>query len=233
MAANWTATWQLSTGVDPGRLAAYNPWRASHQPFHWFVEFYGTMHKGGFDVIIGNPPYVEYRTIRRSYSVRGLATEQCGNLYAMMMERSLHLVTDGHVGMIVPVSGACTDGYAPLRELLTAAGDIVISHFNDRPARLFDGIEHSRLSILLLRIGSKARKVFSTTYNKWKSSERGTLFQRLAFVDSIGADSEGRLAKLGHSVEASILRKFNLAPVVVAPSGQRLPGASIFYTRET
>ena len=45
-------------------------WKTSHQPFHWFVEFYGIMHGGGFDVIIGNPPYVEYSKVRESYTLR-------------------------------------------------------------------------------------------------------------------------------------------------------------------
>ena len=219
-------------GVQLSNSDAYDAWQDSHQPFHWFVEFYGIMTKGGFDVVIGNPPYVEYRTIRDSYSVRGLTTETCGNLYAMMMERSLHMVTDGHVGMIVPVSGACTDGYAPLRELLTAAGDVVISHFNDRPSRLFDGIEHNRLSIILLKRGSETRKVFSTTYNKWQSSERDTLFQKLAFLDSTGAGPEVSLAKLGFPIEASILRKFHETPVVVGTFTSKSQQASIFYTRK-
>ncbi|MFZ4596387.1 MAG: Eco57I restriction-modification methylase domain-containing protein, partial [Verrucomicrobiaceae bacterium] len=30
--------------------AAFEKWRKSHQPFHWFIEFYGIMNKGGFDV---------------------------------------------------------------------------------------------------------------------------------------------------------------------------------------
>ena len=34
----------------------YRKWLNSHKPFHWFVEFFGIMRKGGFDVVIGNPP---------------------------------------------------------------------------------------------------------------------------------------------------------------------------------
>ena len=34
-------------------------WVKSHQPFHWFIQFYGIMNSGGFNVIIGNPPYAE------------------------------------------------------------------------------------------------------------------------------------------------------------------------------
>ena len=39
----------------------YEDWLETHQPFHWLAEFYQIIHdNGGFDVIIGNPPYVEY-----------------------------------------------------------------------------------------------------------------------------------------------------------------------------
>ena len=50
-------------GVDTKDEAAYGAWRRSHQPFHWFAEFFGIMANGGFDVVIGNPPYVEYNKI--------------------------------------------------------------------------------------------------------------------------------------------------------------------------
>ncbi len=216
-------------GIDPNKPATYGAWRASHQPFHWFVEFYGIMGKGGFDVVIGNPPYVEYTKIKGLYSVRGMVTEECGNLYAMMMERSLTILSNGRFGMIVPVSGACTDGFAPLRSCLASAGGMVVSHFNDRPSRLFDGIEHCRLSIYLLNVGSSARRVFSTAYNKWQATERDTLFQRLTFIESTGTDSNGLLPKFGDPIEMSILRKFHRKPLAPASrSGQE----SIFYTRK-
>src|SRR6266498_599407 len=45
--------------VKIGDKLAYDKWLKSHQPFHWFIQFYGIMNGGGFDVIIGNPPYAE------------------------------------------------------------------------------------------------------------------------------------------------------------------------------
>ena len=219
-------------GVDPKNTSAYDAWRASHQPFHWFVEFHGIISKGGFDVIVGNPPYVEYRTIKDSYSVHGLTTEKCGNLYGMMMERSITMAGNGRFGMIVPVSGACTDGFAPLRSFLAASGDMVVSHFNDRPSKLFDGIEHCRLSIFLLNVGSSVDKVFSTTYNKWQAAERDTLFQNLAFIESTTADPSDILPKFGHSLEPSVLQKFHRIPSTIKLSAKGSAPESIFYTRK-
>ena len=220
-------------GVDANKPAPFQQWRGSHQPFHWFVEFHGIMNDGGFDVVIGNPPYVEYRTVKGSYTVRGLVTERCGNLYAMIWERSVNLsLLGGYLGLIVPVSAVCTDGYAPLRGLLTEAGELVVCNFNDRPSKLFDGIEHSRLSIILLNKDSQTKSVFSTTYNKWQTSERDTLFQKLTLVESTESTLETGLVKHGDSLEESILRKFNQAPVITGKSVGKTQDPSVYYTRK-
>ena len=50
-------------GVAPEKSKDFDKWRTSHQPFHWFAEFYGIMNGGGFDVIIGNPPYLDLRQL--------------------------------------------------------------------------------------------------------------------------------------------------------------------------
>ena len=49
------------------------------------------MNSGGFDVIIGNPPYVEYRDVKNKYAVAGYETLSCGNLYAFVLERNTTL----------------------------------------------------------------------------------------------------------------------------------------------
>ena len=41
------------------------------------------MQRGGFDVIIGNPPYVEYEQARETYGAREYSTLPTGNLYAL------------------------------------------------------------------------------------------------------------------------------------------------------
>jgi len=65
-------------GVDDADPAEYAPWMQTHRPFHWLAEFYGIIEEaGGFDVVIGNPPYIEYAKVKKQYTVKGYKTESC------------------------------------------------------------------------------------------------------------------------------------------------------------
>ena len=159
-------------GVDVNKRAAYEEWLASHKPFHWFIEFYGILNQGGFDVIIGNPPYVEYNKVKRDYQIHEYHTESCGNLYAYVIERSLNILRDnGWLGMIVQLPVVCTDRMKPLqREGLKLNNPIYFANFDDRPAKLFDGLEHIRASIVLAQKSkTQPKRVCSTIYNRWYS----------------------------------------------------------------
>jgi len=205
----------------------------THQPFHWFVEFYSIMKNGGFDAIIGNPPYVEYSKVKKEYTIRGYNTESCGNTYAFFLERSIGLLRkSGRFGMIVPVSSVCTDGYAPLQALLHATGTSLISNYNDRPSRLFNGLEHSRLSIILHEKQPQNRRTFSTTYNKWNAVERPYLFQLLSYVNTTGLNLSGTRVKIGSLAEAKILRKFSGEDALIGQYITNYGGQAIYYTRK-
>ena len=194
--------------VAPNNDGDYQKWLSSHKPLHWFVEFYGILKHGGFDVIIGNPPYVEYRTIKREYTIRDYETEKCGNSYAFVMEKSMKLLkTHGQLGVIIPVTSVCADGYAPLRSLLRRSGDLAISSYNDRPGKLFDGLEHIRLSIIVWKkSNSISAALFTSQYNKWQTVERPYLFSNLIYLEM--TDSlEHCIPKLHSKLESSILQK--------------------------
>ena len=216
-------------GVDANKAAAFQMWQARHQPFHWFVEFHGVMSQGGFDVVVGNPPYVEYRTVQDTYAVRGFATARCGNLYAMTWERSLSISSAGRLGMIVPASAVCTDGYAPLRSILTAAGDVAVSHYSDNPGRLFDGMPHNRLQIILVNKNATTNRTFSTVYNKWRPTAREALFQKLEYFETTGLPLDFGLPKVGSALEASILKKFHETPSLPLDSSKSAKKLGIIY----
>jgi len=163
-------------GVDSGKKRAYEAWLTSHKPFHWFIEFYGIMSQGGFDVVIGNPPYVKYASVRNEYTLRGYKTLSCGNLYAYFMERTLSLNRyGGRLGMIVPVSSVSGQAYAPLTRLFLDRC-CWVSSYSNRPAKLFAGVEQ-RLTIFLTWNQRKG-EVLSSPYQHWFEAEREDLWER-------------------------------------------------------
>ena len=191
------------------------------------------MNRGGFDVVIGNPPYIEYRTIRSQYTIRVYETESCGNLYAFTFERCIKITRPiGRVGMIIPVSAVCTTGYAPLQRLLHNSGISVVSNFNDRPSKLFDGLEHNRLCIILHQKRADFGLTYSAKYLKWQSEERPTLFYCLAFTETTDLNRNESMAKIGTAIEASILKKINLKKTQLGNCISRDGNFSIYYTRK-
>lgn len=137
-------------GIDPDNASTFADWRASHQPFHWFAEFYGVMREGGFDVVIGNPPYVESSKID-SYELMGFRTQKSGNLYALCVERSADILSKrGRFGVIVPLSGFSTSRMDSYQELILNRFSFnAISFYSGdaHPSVLFDGVKY-RLSII-------------------------------------------------------------------------------------
>jgi len=171
-------------GVNPAKLE-YEPWRKTHQPFHWFVEFYGIIKQGGFDVIIGNPPWKEYSAVRKEYRLLNYATEKAGNLYGLCTERSLDLrFPSGYLSFIVQLPLVSSSRMQPVRQILREQSNtIYVAPFDDRPGKLFNGLQHCR-SVIFISSGRKSddtSKVAVTRYHRWPSEVREYLFGQFEY----------------------------------------------------
>ena len=171
----------------------YDKWKASHQPFHWLAEYYDIINgDGGFNVIIGNPPYVEYNkkvqgiAVSDIYKLYGYKTIDCGNLYAYVLERSKAIIGDtGYISMIVPLSGHSTERMAPLVTNFYNTYSYHV-HFNlsadAHPQKLFEGVNF-RLTIFVVSNNSKGS--LSSKYTRWLAEERKSLFTAIVYYNSI------------------------------------------------
>ena len=207
-----------TTKEDLFASALYRDWLKSHQPFHWLAEFYDILRdekdengnitsKGGFDVIIGNPPYVEIRVASRDYRLSNYKTIDCGNLYACVFERSLSISRrQGYnIGMIVQLPIACTDRMSSAQKLL-AQGCSWINTFDDRPGKLFDDLEHIRSTIFITR-GCDSQKIHTSRYNRWYSQVRPTLFQQVHTRECYAIQGIDSFPKIDSSIGSSIISK--------------------------
>ena len=194
----------IEYGVTVDKKADYGKWMKTHQPFHWFVEFFGIMQDGGFDVIIGNPPYLFLRQLK-GYSITNYKTLPTNNLYSLVLERCQSLIK-GYQGYIVPISSAATKGYLELQKILIHREMQFVS-FDDRPAHLFDGLDKNTLSIILLSQKIPKAKIFSSRLNRWSSEERYSLFPKLHLYPIPTCILPGCLPRIGSEIEFNIWQR--------------------------
>ncbi len=183
----------------------YNDWLASHQPFHWFAEFYEIIHgRGGFDVIIGNPPYLEARQI--NYKILGLRTNDSNAVHAMCIERSHYVLSKiGSMSMIVPLSIVCTQRMIEVQRIIENHGTTWYSNFSWRPGKLFDQVNRA-LTIFCLN-QSDTRFTYSTQYMKWNAEHRDNLIPTIYYVQYNVKRESFWFPKLSSYIELKILEK--------------------------
>ena len=199
--------------VDTNKQSAYQHWLDSHKPFHWFIAFYGILKDGGFDVIIGNPPYVEYSKVKKQYMVNEYKTEKCGNLYAMSIERSFDL-SKGTVGMIVQLPLVCTDRMIPAQSLFkTRNRKSWFANFDDRPGKLFDDLQHIRATIFLSTTANDQdmAMLYATKYNRWFTEVRSILFEGIVYEDITDICAKGAFPKIADSIGRRVVNKLKNA----------------------
>jgi type I restriction-modification system DNA methylase subunit len=109
-------TWGNSLIDDPAITA---------DAFDWQAAFPTVMAAGGFDIILGNPPYIfardqGFQDAEKAYFYEHyqVATYQI-NTYALFVERALQLLKPGgFLGFILPNTWLTIDSLASLRKLL-------------------------------------------------------------------------------------------------------------------
>ena len=195
----------------------YDKWKASHQPFHWLAEYYDIINgNGGFDVVIGNPPYVVYtkkdketgKSVADTYKLTNYRTIDSNNLYAFTIERAQKILSAAQrMGMIVPLSLTAAKNMYILRSLMTKDKYLLVSSYEIRPGKLFDGNKGAdqRLNIFISSVSCK-EELFTTKVLRWASEHRKWLFSNLHFNPSLNND---RIWRFSTPIEFDIYKKYS------------------------
>jgi hypothetical protein len=208
---------------DYGR-SDFDAFRASHRPFHWYVEFNSVMANGGFDVIVGNPPYVAKQHIEYD-----IPHSRYPDIYADVLFRIPQISSfRARCGMIVPLSITFSGDYASLRTVIASQGSSWFSSFDVRPATLFSDI--SQRCTIWLCSRECGEQILVTPMMRWRSEYRPYLVQRIAYTILPGTfDIKRGIPKLASSLQADVLRVLFGAvaahannPIIVRKSTHRL-----------
>ncbi len=165
-------------GVDQ---RAIDKWLSEAKPFHWFAEFPEIIENGGFDVVIGNPPYIRVNKLDQ-YSrdaVATFSTRKSPDFYAICYERALTLLSaSGRQSFIVMLNLSFSDQYSALREAIFVRGfSEWWSTFGKMPTQLFRGVQVTN-TLLVLGPGSDK---YATHHHIFTDEVRKNLFPKIAY----------------------------------------------------
>jgi hypothetical protein len=188
------------------RQETFEQWQQRHCPFHWFIEYADIMQRGGFTIILGNPPYIASKDL--PYSLPQHHASTYPDLYAYVLIRSLSLSTSQScLGMITPLSITFTKTYADLRARLCSSGLTWCSSYDNIPAALFPHV--SQRCSIWLSAHATTPQLFVTPMYRWKAIDRPVLFQSIHYIetDNDKAVAKG-IPKLATKAQQQLLNRF-------------------------
>jgi len=160
----------------------FDSWKSDNKPFHWAIEFPKVSTRGGFDVVIGNPPYQKSSDIspERKSALIGYSRLKFSDFYEVCLERSISLLaSEGRFTMIVMSNFAFGSRYGATREMVGKTGRALWqSSYGRIPNGLFTPAR-VRNSIL---VAGPGHGNFTTRHHIFNAAQRVSLFETLEFV---------------------------------------------------
>lgn len=214
---------------------------ANQDFFLWHTWFKDIFDKGGFDIVIGNPPYGarttddDKRYYKQNYFCAKSHPEQglkgSTDTFVVFIELG-HSITceSGNLAFIVPMSVGSSDALTALQYILEkSCGEIRISSYSNRPKQIFDAA-CVRTSIFMFRKSiDQLSHIYTTKLNR--RTEKLTIkniIDNLQFVDSKRIKIPGRYAKIGTQIELQILTKLFSSKYRIA-NYLRETGHEVYY----
>lgn len=129
----------LSSNIKCGNSLIDSKTIAGNKAFHWETQFPQVFEKGGFDVVIGNPPYVQVNRDKSFYDKK-YETSKCGDLYAFFYERGIQILkAKGIFSYITPSLFIKGLRYESLREFLLENTNII--EISDKGDGVFQDVQ--------------------------------------------------------------------------------------------
>ncbi len=116
----------LNNNLKCGNSLIDDPAVAGDKAFNWQKEFPTVFAKGGFDVVIGNPPYgiIIDKDSRKYFDEKFPLTRYKTNLYILFIERMFQVFERGTVHFIIPKSLLFNSYYEDIRRFIIERSEL-------------------------------------------------------------------------------------------------------------
>lgn len=110
----------LNENIKCGNSLISDPAIAGPKAFDWQEQFPKVFEKGGFDVVIGNPPYgiLIEESLKAYYTQNFPLAQYKQNLYILFLERMFQIFNKGIVSFIIPKSLLINTYFADMRKFI-------------------------------------------------------------------------------------------------------------------
>lgn len=161
----------LSKNIKCGNSLIDDPELAGDKAFDWNKEFGEIFEKGGFDIIIGNPPYVrmeEFKEIKSFLKNNYTVHDERTDLYVYFYERAYNLLKEGGLLGFISSNTFLKTGYGlKLRKYLQEKTEI-IKILDLGETQFFEGAT-TYPTIFFYRKVTEAKKSHKIQYLKGRS----------------------------------------------------------------
>lgn len=213
----------------------------------WFNDVFKRAEgNGGFDIVIGNPPYgaklddVQKKVLKSLYQTTQTLkdknnkslTVQKGSMdtYTMFFELAYNIMRiNGCMTMIVPISLTSSDSLSGVHNILKSkCDDIYISSYAVRPQPVFKNAMVNTSILAFRKTGKPCSGIYATKmYRKGKNFNLQMLVEHLQFVEVKELMLFGRIPKISLEMEKDILKKLSSCDKLKLY--ERKLGSDIYY----
>ncbi|MEM0143931.1 MAG: N-6 DNA methylase, partial [Candidatus Parvarchaeum sp.] len=171
----------LQNNIKIGNSLIDDP-NVSDRAFKWEEEFPEIMKNGGFNIVIGNPPYVRIQNLDKDevkyFTNNYYSAEKNYDIYILFIERGFKsLKQSGTLGFILPNKFFKGENGKRIRNFLSSSKAVVkIIDFNSN--QVFEG---ATTYTCLLFLGKKSNEKF--LYKEFKLGENFRVLQNLIFEE--------------------------------------------------
>ncbi|MEK6881883.1 MAG: N-6 DNA methylase, partial [Nanoarchaeota archaeon] len=151
----------LISGTDEELIKYFGKNYREKKPFNWEEEFPEVLKQGGFDVVIGNPPYIQSRNLndeeRHFYWDKYLTDTNHSDIYSFFVEKSISILKNqGVLSFITPNTWLQIPSFKSIRKKIFDESKILKILTFDIDAKIFGDAQVSNIVFVIQKEISKS-----------------------------------------------------------------------------